>query len=848
MLTTRLQTTRFLAALLACATGLLLVAGVGQAAAATCAGKHATIVGTPGNDVIVAKRGNDVIYGGGGNDKIYGGANGNDTICGGPGNDVLAGGRGSDKLYGEEGNDRLLGEKGPDELVGGGGNDKLYGAKGPDNEQGGAGADTLMGGRGPDALRGGEGDDVIYAGKASEKTVDGEGGDDRIYGGRGNDVLDGGAGNDVIDGGLGDDTLDGEGGSDLLIGSHGRDDLSGGPGNEDVLRGDIGFDSLDGGPGERDIASFSTASTAVTADLATGSAHGDGRDRISPETEDLVGSAYNDTLIGDGGPNRIDGGAGYDDLQGGGGGDQLFGGPDGARCGGATSESGCEPPTTSAAGPDVSRVHSLDGSSSLSVRGTGADDSISIALDNGRYVVSDAGNPFPASNVEECEASGGNAICDADVRTILIDAGSGNDTVTVASNIPPQVEVRIEGGPGADRLQGGPGNDVIEAGDDSDPDVLEGGAGDDALIGARTDFHVPVHSGKSTMIGGPGDDVMVGGDPCDGDLYDGGPGNDDANFFRFTPGVSGRNRRPGEPRRQPLQPGPCRQLGRAARGLARPRHADRHPARQPDRPRWPQPAALPPASLVGREALLADQRDEAAGADLLAHELGAAAAEDGEHVVPRAGDRDDEATAVGELAEQSAGRRRRGRVDRDRLERGALGQAAAAVADHELDVADAEPVERHARFGGQRRVALDAENPRGQPRQHRRRVARAGTHLQHQLLAAQLQRLADRGDDPRLGDRLPGADRQRRVGVGAAALPRRHELLARHLPHRRQDPLVADPPPPQLAVDHPLPQLVEVRGDGARRCSCGVWAGPARSPGPAPDARRPPARARRGSG
>ncbi len=64
--------------------------------------------------------------------------------------------------------------------------------------------------------------------------------------------------------------------------------------------------------------------------------------------------------------------------------------------------------------------------------------------------------------------------------------------------------MRIEGGPGADRLKGGPGNDVIEAGDDSDPDVLEGGPGDDALIGARTDLHVPVHSGKSTLIGGPG--------------------------------------------------------------------------------------------------------------------------------------------------------------------------------------------------------------------------------------------------------------------------------------------------------------------------------------------------------
>jgi serralysin len=78
---------------------------------------------------------------------------------------------------------------------------------------------------------------------------------------------------------------------------------------------------------------------------------------------------------------------------------------------------------------------------------------------------------------------------------------------------------------------------VIEAGDDGDPDLLEGAAGDDALVGARTDFQVPVNSGKSTLVGGPGSDVLVGGDPCDGDLFDGGPGNDSANFFRFTPGV-----------------------------------------------------------------------------------------------------------------------------------------------------------------------------------------------------------------------------------------------------------------------------------------------------------------------
>jgi Ca2+-binding RTX toxin-like protein len=535
----------------AAVTAPLLLAAVGQASAATCAGKKATIVGTPGNDVIVGRKASDVIYGGGGNDRIRGGPNGNDTICGGPGDDTLVGGRGNDRLFGEGGDDRLLGGTGADTLNGGEGEDELFGEKGPDTELGGGGGDGLYGGRGPDALRGGGGDDVLYAGKASDKVVDGEGGEDRIYGGRGNDTLDGGEGNDTIDGELGDDTLKGEGGSDHLIGGHGSDELFGGGGNEDVLRGDIGFDRLDGGPGERDIASFADASEAVTVDLATGYAHGDGRDTVGPGIEDAVGSAFGDTLIGDGGPNRLDGGGGYDTLDGGGGEDQLLGGAGGASCSDASLTERCEPPTATVAGPSVSRAASIDGSGSLSVLGTAADDAISLSMQSGAYVASDAGNPFPAANVEGCTPSGDSAICAAGVQTILIDAGAGNDTVVVDESVPASVEVRIEGGPGADRLRGGPGGDVIEAGDDSDPDVLEGGPGDDALIGARTDFHVPVHSGKSTMIGGPGDDVMVGGDPCEGDLYDGGPGNDDANFFRFTPGVTaeigGAARRAGSP-------------------------------------------------------------------------------------------------------------------------------------------------------------------------------------------------------------------------------------------------------------------------------------------------------------
>jgi Ca2+-binding RTX toxin-like protein len=532
--------TLFRCALALAAATILLVAAPSQASAASCAGKHATIVGTPGNDTIVGKKASDVIYGGGGDDKVSGGPNGNDTICGGGGDDVINGGRGNDSLYGGSGDDVLLGVTGGDGLVGDGGNDKLFGAKGPDGESGGPGDDALLGGRGPDSLHGGGGADTLYAGKATDREIDGEGGDDRLYGGRGNDPLVGGAGNDVVDGGLGDDTMNGDGGIDRLYGSHGRDDIFGGEGDEDVLRGDIGFDKLDGGPGERDIASFSTASEAVDVDLGGGSAYGDGRDQIASGTEDVVGSGYDDTLTGDAGANRLDGGAGYDELDGEGGADVLYGGPDGAECDDAMQEDACGERMATSAGPKVASVRSIDGSSSLSIHGYGTDDSISVSFQGSNFIVSDADHPFPDENVQGCAPSNGAAVCPGDAQTILIDVDGGNDHVAVDGSVPDTIEVRIDGGPGADDLAGGPGDDVIEAGDDDAPDVLDGAGGDDALIGARTDLHVPYNSGKSTLIGGPGSDVLVGGDPCDGDEFIGGAGNDNANFFRFTPGVSAR--------------------------------------------------------------------------------------------------------------------------------------------------------------------------------------------------------------------------------------------------------------------------------------------------------------------
>jgi Ca2+-binding RTX toxin-like protein len=103
--------------------GLLVVcaaaaAPTAEAADKMCGGLVATIVGTPGDDVLVGTTGDDVIAGAQGDDRIEALA-GNDFVCGGEGTDTLIGGDGADRLF-----DGLGGGV----LRGGADNDNLRGA------------------------------------------------------------------------------------------------------------------------------------------------------------------------------------------------------------------------------------------------------------------------------------------------------------------------------------------------------------------------------------------------------------------------------------------------------------------------------------------------------------------------------------------------------------------------------------------------------------------------------------------------------------------------------------------------------------------------------------------------
>lgn len=293
------------------------------------------IIGNDAANVLIGGVGNDILEGGLGNDRLDGGVGGGDQVrytsatTGVIVNLSLVGvtqntvGAGVDTILNVE---NVTGSNFADTLTGSSANNLLSGLSGNDVIDGGAGSDTLQGGAGNDTLGGGLGND-------------------KILGGAGNDTMDGGASlGDVASyadataavtvslaiasaqntGGGGTDTITG---FESLTGSKFNDSLTGSAG-DNVLNGGLGNDVLNGGSGGVDSASYTDATAAVTVSLAvTGQQNtgGAGLDTLIA-IDNLIGSAYGDTLTGDGANNQLTGRAGNDSLSGGLGDDLLLGG------------------------------------------------------------------------------------------------------------------------------------------------------------------------------------------------------------------------------------------------------------------------------------------------------------------------------------------------------------------------------------------------------------------------------------------------------------------------------------------------------------------------------------------
>jgi Ca2+-binding RTX toxin-like protein len=181
---------------------------------------------------------------------------------------------------------------------------------------------------------------ISVIGTAGDETLVGRGGRDTIRGEGGDDVLRGLAGEDALTAGLGgNSTLYGGEGRDTLFAGDGLDVLYGGPDNDDIYswRNASGRDTIYGGDNDigGDSVSYAYWSEGVYVDL-----------RLVPSTsrlsadvlygiEEVEGSLWNDTIVGNaarnwldgsGGADRLIGLAGNDSLHGDDGDDVLFGG------------------------------------------------------------------------------------------------------------------------------------------------------------------------------------------------------------------------------------------------------------------------------------------------------------------------------------------------------------------------------------------------------------------------------------------------------------------------------------------------------------------------------------------
>jgi len=381
------------------------------------------------------------VYGSTGNDVLIGNTMAN-TLWGGAGNDTVAGGGGGDYLDGGAGNDLLSYSTATSGVtinmaLGTGLGTGLGGAAASDQfinfEQvlGSSYADTIIGGSGLLSIDGGSGLDTISYN------------DSHITGGVTVDL----SANKAVVGGV-TTTLSN---FENIWGSSGNDTLTG-DSADNSIHGGSGSDAIDGGGGNNWVL-FDDQSAAVVIDLAHGTARtSSGTDTLA-NVENVIGSNYGDTIIGDANSDTLIGGTAGDTIIGGNGTGVLMG--DLAY-------------TSSTGGNDTL----IAGTGNNTLYGGGGNDLLSINGGTGT-------NILYAGYGNDTLIDGGGGI-----NTLV--GGTGNDTLIA--------------GAGTDLLYGGTGNNYMEAG--TGHATLWGSSGADTLVGV---------TGTGLLMGGIGGDTLIGG-------------------------------------------------------------------------------------------------------------------------------------------------------------------------------------------------------------------------------------------------------------------------------------------------------------------------------------------------
>jgi Ca2+-binding RTX toxin-like protein len=422
-------------------------------------------------------------------------------LFGNSGDNVLSGLGGIDDISGFEGADQLYGGSEGDELDGGAGEDNLFGEEGADTLIGGSEDDELDGGTGADSMAGGTGDDLYVVDNAGDVVTElnNEGTADLIMSSIGrvlpayveNLMLTGTANINGI-GNLQDNMLVGNAGNNTLTGVTGADYLKGAGGN-DVLWGGADGDTIDGGEGI-DTAVYTGSFEGVYADMSInlyfgGHATGDTLTGV----ENLIGSSYDDVLVGYTGTNVLTGAAGNDALFGAFDDDTLLGGKDNDTLTGGT-------------GADV--LNGGDGTDTASYLTAAA--GLTVSLTTGTGTGDAQGDTF--ISIENLTGSGftdtlvgdGNAnvldggggidtlqgllgddtyVVDNTADVILENANEGNDTVNASAHFVLSADVETLVLQGSADLQGYGNGSVNALFGNTGDNILNGEAGADTLTG-----------------------------------------------------------------------------------------------------------------------------------------------------------------------------------------------------------------------------------------------------------------------------------------------------------------------------------------------------------------------------
>ena len=331
-----------------------------------------------------------------------------------------------------------------------------------------------------------------------------------IVGNNGNNSLAGSAGNDTLKGAGGNDSLDGGSGEDNLNGGDGADTLLGGAGL-DWLEGGAGADLLDGGL-DYGRALYWSSDAGVTINLIDGSASGGhaAGDTLA-NINGVEGSSFADALTGDAGSNWLHGRAGNDTVVGDYGADVLMGG-DGSDVlanvvGSWYSSYGFETDFDA----DI-----MDGGAGDDWYFVGASD---ILFDSSGIDTVVLPDPFQADPVSAWTLGPG-------FENLYMDVAWLDVWNPGATGIGNSLDNVIRGTPSSDWIVGHEGNDTLISGGDGGlafGDLLDGGPGDDWLLGAGAEDRLDGGAGADRLDGGSGRDSLTGGDGDDSFIFSSAP-------------------------------------------------------------------------------------------------------------------------------------------------------------------------------------------------------------------------------------------------------------------------------------------------------------------------------------